>query len=146
HRADAGRHGEMHVLHTADRAGEDRAESESGSFGGCDCAGGHLYDGLRAGVSAGAIVFGNIKDPNSRVSQLKKQDRGYSLLEFLPTKPRLTYLARVRNPNTAMPDYQESPLTLQEHEKKMKHTGDPFEHEAPAHEASAHGESKGGHE
>jgi MoCo/4Fe-4S cofactor protein with predicted Tat translocation signal len=66
---------------------------------------------------AGAIVFGNLKDPHSRVSQLKQQDRDYSVLDFLLTKPRTTYLARVRNPNRAMPDYQEKPLSFVEWEQ-----------------------------
>jgi molybdopterin-containing oxidoreductase family iron-sulfur binding subunit len=72
---------------------------------------------------AGAIVFGNLKDAESRVSKLKQLDRDYSVLEVLLTKPRTTYLARVRNPNPAMPDYYESPLTLQEFEQKNE---DPF--------------------
>jgi MoCo/4Fe-4S cofactor protein with predicted Tat translocation signal len=75
---------------------------------------------------AGAIVFGNTKDPESRVSKLKELDRDYTVLEFLATKPRLTYLARVRNPNPAMPDFQEAPLSLQEYTKKM---GDPMKRE-----------------
>jgi MoCo/4Fe-4S cofactor protein with predicted Tat translocation signal len=46
-----------------------------------------------------AIVFGNINDPESRVSQLKAEQRNYSLLADLNTQPRTTYLSALKNPN-----------------------------------------------
>jgi MoCo/4Fe-4S cofactor protein with predicted Tat translocation signal len=50
-----------------------------------------------------SIVFGNIKDPNSRVAKLKTEPRNYEMLKYLNVTPRTTYLARIKNPNMAMP-------------------------------------------
>ncbi|HWK10246.1 MAG TPA: molybdopterin dinucleotide binding domain-containing protein [Vicinamibacterales bacterium] len=44
---------------------------------------------------ADAIVFGDLHDPDSRVSQLSRAARGYRELEELNTKPAITYLRRV---------------------------------------------------
>jgi MoCo/4Fe-4S cofactor protein with predicted Tat translocation signal len=98
---------------------------------------------------AEAIVFGNVADPNSEVSQLKALDRDYTVLDFLYTRPRLTYLARVRNPNPAVGDeYSEDTATIKAY--KAKSGEDPFAAEGAhegheAHAAESHGAEKGAH-
>jgi molybdopterin-containing oxidoreductase family iron-sulfur binding subunit len=44
-----------------------------------------------------AIVFGDINDPNSRVSQLAKSGRHYRVLEEINVRPSVGYLRLVRN-------------------------------------------------
>jgi molybdopterin-containing oxidoreductase family iron-sulfur binding subunit len=64
-----------------------------------------------------AIVFGDIVDPETRVSKVKEQNRNYRLLEYLNVKTRTSYLARIRNPNPKMPDAGEIAVaSLQEPE------------------------------
>jgi len=94
---------------------------------------------------AEAIVFGNLLDPNSRVSQLKRNERDYDVLGFLDTRPRLTYLARIRNPNPKMPDYHEIPLVMEEYEHKQH--DDPYEprKHGGAEHGQAQDEKKGAH-
>jgi MoCo/4Fe-4S cofactor protein with predicted Tat translocation signal len=60
---------------------------------------GEIVTACQGACPANALEFGNINDPNSRVAKLKAQSRNYSLLDDLNTRPRTTYLARVRNPN-----------------------------------------------
>ena len=51
---------------------------------------------------ANAIVFGDLKDADSAVVASKRSPRNYAVLAELAVKPRLTYLARLRNPHPAL--------------------------------------------
>ena len=50
-----------------------------------------------------SLLFGDKNNPNSRVARLRQSDRGYVMLKYLNTTPRVTYLARIKNPNMKMP-------------------------------------------
>lgn len=46
-----------------------------------------------------AITFGDLNDPDSELVAKRENPRRYEMLDYLNTKPRLSYLGRVRNPN-----------------------------------------------
>jgi molybdopterin-containing oxidoreductase family iron-sulfur binding subunit len=50
-----------------------------------------------------AIVFGDLLDTSSRVTELHRHHRSYEMLEEINTKPRTRYLAKVRNPAIERP-------------------------------------------
>jgi molybdopterin-containing oxidoreductase family iron-sulfur binding subunit len=60
---------------------------------------GEIKTACEAVCPANAIVFGNLNDPESRVAKLQAEQRNYSLLADLNTRPRTTYLAAIRNLN-----------------------------------------------
>lgn len=63
----------------------------------------------------GAIVFGDVSNPESRVSKLQAQSKNYRLLEYLNVKTRVSYLARLRNPNPKMPDAKPTAASQPKH-------------------------------
>lgn len=50
-----------------------------------------------------AIEFGDLADPKSTVNKMKASPRSYEILKYIGTRPRTSYLARLRNPNPKMP-------------------------------------------
>ena len=62
-------------------------------------ADGEVLTACQAACPVGAIVFGDLNDPKSKVRQCADSPLDYALLGNLNTNPRTTYLAELRNPN-----------------------------------------------
>ncbi len=74
------------------------AKRTASADGNGDIHDGDIITACQQACPTQAIVFGDLNDPNSRVTQLHKSNRAYAVLnEELNTRPRTLYLAKLRN-------------------------------------------------
>jgi molybdopterin-containing oxidoreductase family iron-sulfur binding subunit len=67
-----------------------------------DVQDGDIVTACQQACPTDAIVFGNINDPNSKVSKRKQNPRSYAVLGDIGYRPRTSYIAEVQNPNPAL--------------------------------------------
>ncbi|HWD90925.1 MAG TPA: TAT-variant-translocated molybdopterin oxidoreductase [Verrucomicrobiae bacterium] len=67
---------------------------------------GEIQSACQQACPANAIVFGDLNAPGSKVAALKSQPLDYSMLGELNTRPRTTYLAKLRNRNPEIKEGQ----------------------------------------
>ncbi|HPA16546.1 MAG TPA: TAT-variant-translocated molybdopterin oxidoreductase [Verrucomicrobiae bacterium] len=92
---------------------------------------GTIQTACQQACPANAITFGNEKDAGSDIARARKMVLSYEVLSFLNTRPRVSYLAKIRNPNPAMPG--------------AEYVGMSSLHEAQDHGQSRAGEHAPGH-
>ena len=74
------------------RSGKDKAKDEVRKV-----LDGDIKTACQQSCPTEAIIFGDINDPKSRVSQLKEDERAFRVIETLNTKPSISYMTKVRN-------------------------------------------------
>ena len=109
-----------------------QAKAAARDSGNTRVADGAIQVACQQACPAGAIEFGDITDPNSRVSKAKASTRSYGALTYLNTRPRTTYQAKLRNLNAKMPGARRLPLSRKEMAGREGH--------APAGHGAVHGD------
>lgn len=71
---------------------------------------GFFQTACQAACPTGAIVFGDLLDDNSAVSEAADDGRSYGLLGYLNTRPRTTYKVSLSNPNPRLRTPVEDPF------------------------------------
>jgi molybdopterin-containing oxidoreductase family iron-sulfur binding subunit len=56
-----------------------------------------FYTACSEACSTGALVFGDVNNPEDTVTKLKDDERMYHLLEHIGTKPNVFFQVKVRN-------------------------------------------------
>ncbi|HTU25638.1 MAG TPA: 4Fe-4S dicluster domain-containing protein, partial [Pirellulales bacterium] len=100
-------------------------------------ADGEVQTACQAVCPTRAISFGNLNDPKAKVRQVKASPLNYALLGELNTRPRTTYLARVRNANVEL-EKIETPADVPQSEGTQSSIPRPV---SPASEGPAGGDA-----
>ncbi len=85
-----------------------------------------------------SLVFGDIADPESRVARLRQSERGYTMFKYLNASPRVTYLARIKNPNPKMPGADRVGMANGAPHGHGGHGGEGHEATAASHDSTPH--------
>jgi len=67
---------------------------------------GEIQTACQQACPSDALVFGDVNDGESRVSKIKGSPLNYQLLAELGTRPRTSYVAKLRNPNPALEPHE----------------------------------------
>ncbi len=64
-------------------------------------ADGEFQTACSSACPSGAMIFGDINDETSKVTEMLEDDRSFKLLDFVGTKPNVIYQLKVKNTNEA---------------------------------------------
>lgn len=64
---------------------------------------GEVKTACQESCPTGAIVFGDLKDPDSEISKLYRNERSYHVLEELNVQPSIVYMTKIRNNEALAP-------------------------------------------
>ncbi|QDV22307.1 TAT-variant-translocated molybdopterin oxidoreductase [Aureliella helgolandensis] len=105
---------------------------------------GEVQSACQAACPTQAIVFGDIKDPNTKVSQMQHSPRAYDMLAELNIKPRTRYLARVRNTHPRLKTRDQLAEAAHGHAGES-HAEGGADHGSAGHEEDNHGKEAAAH-
>jgi molybdopterin-containing oxidoreductase family iron-sulfur binding subunit len=84
---------------------------------GRDMVDGDVVTACQQACPAQAITFGDLNDPNSAIAAAREEPLQYGLIEEIGTRPRTTYMARLRNANPVL----SPPVEHAETESEVEH-------------------------
>jgi molybdopterin-containing oxidoreductase family iron-sulfur binding subunit len=78
------------------------AKSKAKQSGRHELRDGEVVVACQQACASKSIIFGDVNNPKSEISQRYRADRSYGLLAEIGTRPRTRFLGKIRNPNPDM--------------------------------------------